>query len=133
MKGFALVFALVSRSLSWPVSQVRTMKAAYTRYYQRGLAYWFQAGGSFWHYIKLVHAEQTGMAVVDTLIYVFIAFVILYQLIPWISDQNAAVQTSGNVSEMGKFSAGLGEWMFPLFGVLVLGFLIWKKRGMKGT
>lgn len=76
---------------------------------------------------------ELGAMNVDTIIYVFIAIVIVYQLIPTISGQNTTVQNSANVSAMGKFAAGLGEWLFPLFGLLALVFMLWKKRGKKGV
>lgn len=77
-----------------------------------------------------VGAINTSNAV-EVLVMIFIAFVILYQLIPWISNQNNTVQDSANVTEMGKFSAGLGEWLFPLFGILALVFLLWRRRSSK--
>lgn len=51
---------------------------------------------------------------VELLILVFVAIVVIYQLIPQISNSNSTVQASGNVTTMGKFAAGLGEWLFPL-------------------
>lgn len=75
--------------------------------------------------------SQAGAITVETIIIVFVAILIIYQLIPTISGQNSVVQGSSNVSAMGKFAAGLGEWLFPLFGVLALVFLLWK-RGSKG-
>lgn len=74
-------------------------------------------------------AGQIGAVNIDIIIMVFVAFMILFQFIPIISNQNSEVQASANVTTMGKFAAGLGEWMFPLFGILGLVFLLWKQKG----
>jgi type II secretory pathway component PulF len=59
---------------------------------------------------------------------IFIAIVILYQLIPQISSSNTVVQASTNASAMAKFSAGLGEWMFPLLGIIAVVFLLFRGK-----
>jgi len=76
--------------------------------------------------------SQVGALSIETIIYIFVALIILYQLIPQVSQQNTTIQASGNVSAMGKFASGLGEWLFPLFGILALVFLLWRTKGGKG-
>lgn len=76
-------------------------------------------------------AAERGAVNIDVIIMVFVAFMILFQFIPQVGDLNATVQASDNVSAMGKFATGLGEWMFPLFGILGLVFLLWKQKGSK--
>lgn len=82
---------------------------------------------------QLVKAGEPGAVNVQAIIMIFIAIVIIYQLIPQISSDNQTVQNSANASSMAKFSAALGEWMFPLLGIIAVVFLLFKgKRGNKG-
>jgi type II secretory pathway component PulF len=64
---------------------------------------------------------------------IFIAIVILYQLIPQLSSSNATVQASANATAMAKFAAGLGEWMFPLLGIIAVVFLLFKGKSGSGV
>ena len=64
---------------------------------------------------------------VEILILIFVAIIVIYQLIPFISNSNTTVQGSANVSSMGKFAAGLGEWLFPLLGIVAICFLLFRQ------
>jgi hypothetical protein len=77
---------------------------------------------------EMVKKMEAGSVGIQTIIMVFIAIVIIYQLIPTLSADNQTVQSSANVSTMGKFAAGLGEWMFPLLGIIALVFLFVRSR-----
>jgi len=92
-----------------------------------------QAGGSFSKYVRLVR-EQKGAVGIQSIIMIFIGIVIVYQLIPQLGTDNTLVQASSNSSTMAKFAAGLGEWMFPLLGIIALVFLLFKgRKGKEGV
>lgn len=76
----------------------------------------------------LVKKNEHGGVNIQTIIMIFIAIVIIYQLIPVIGSSNVVVQASTNASSMSKFAAGLGEWMFPLLGIIAVVFLLFKGR-----
>lgn len=76
---------------------------------------------------------ETGSVNVQGIIMIFIAIVIIYQLIPNISSSNVDVQNSANASTMAKFAAGLGEWMFPLLGIIAVVFLLFRGRKKGGV
>jgi hypothetical protein len=80
------------------------------------------------HALPLRLAAQAGAVNIQTIIMIFIAIVILYQLIPQIGSSNAVVQASTNASSMAKFAAGLGEWMFPLLGIIAVVLLLFKGK-----
>lgn len=80
------------------------------------------------HALPLRLAAQAGAVSVQTIVMVFVAIVIIYQLIPEIGSSNAVVQASTNASSMAKFAAGLGEWMFPLLGIIAVVFLLFKGK-----
>jgi hypothetical protein len=71
---------------------------------------------------------NVGAVNVETIIMVFIGVVIVYQLIGQLGTQNLAVQASANISTMGKFAAGLGEWLFPLLGIIALVMLLFRRQ-----
>lgn len=73
-------------------------------------------------------AAQAGAVNIESIILIFIAIIIIYKLIPNLSSSNAEVQASENASAMAKFSAGLGEWMFPLLGIVAVVFLLFRHR-----
>lgn len=78
------------------------------------------------------HVHEMGSGKVEMIIMIFVAIVIIYQLVGQLGVQNAAIQASGNVSAMGKFAAGLGEWLFPLIGIIAVVFLLLRSRKGKG-
>jgi len=88
--------------------------------------------GDLVSFSRRVLSGQAGVGKVESIIMIFIAIVIIYQLIPNISSSNTTVQNTANVSIMAKFAAGLGEWMFPLLGIVAVVFLLFT-RGKKGT
>lgn len=93
------------------------------------------SGGNVARAMRMANSLQRGIAArsaVEMLILIFIAIVVIYQLIPQISGSNVTVQSSANVSTMGKFAAGLGEWMFPLLGVVAVVFLLFQRGRSKG-
>jgi hypothetical protein len=46
-----------------------------------------------------------------------------------ISSQNVGIQASTNMSSMGKWAYGLGEWLFPLLGIVAIIFMLWRRKG----
>lgn len=118
-----------ARILGLTVEQVR-------RAYETAVIVAIAAGGNFLKSRAVLRSMRETGAInvnnaVEVLILIFVAIVIIYGLIPQVSNQNAAVQSSANVSTMGKFSAGLGEWMFPLLGIVAVVFLLFKARKSK--
>lgn len=93
-------------------------------------AYVAAAGSNPFNAFKLAHDAERGSVNIQSIIMIFIAIVIIYQLIPNIGNSNVEVQASENASAMAKFAAGLGEWMFPLLGIIAVVFLLFK--GKKG-
>lgn len=91
-------------------------------------SYVVAAGRNPFYAFKLAEKNERGSLSIQTIIMIFIAIVILYQLIPQISSSNATVQASVNSSAMAKFAAGLGEWMFPLLGIIAVVFLLFKGK-----
>jgi hypothetical protein len=86
---------------------------------------------------SLFHTGDAGTLgagnAVEVLILIFVAIIVIYQLIPQVSTSNVAVQASENVTDMGKFAAGLGEWLFPLLGIIAIVFLLFRKgKGSRG-
>lgn len=73
-------------------------------------------------------AAQAGSVSVDTLLMVFVLIIILFQLGPMISSQNVGIQASTNMSAMGKWAYGLGEWLFPLLGIIAIVFMLWRRK-----
>jgi hypothetical protein len=73
--------------------------------------------------------KENGAVNVEMIIMVFVGIVIIYQLIGQVGTQNLAVQSSANVSAMGKWAAALGEWLFPVLGIIALVMLLFRKRG----
>lgn len=91
-------------------------------------------GAVFRDMAKAASAGQLGAVSIELIILVFVAIVILYQLIPQISNSNVTVQQSDNVTAMGKFGAGLGEWLFPILGIIGVVMLLLQHKGKgKGT
>ena len=74
-------------------------------------------------------AAQAGSVSVDSLLMVFVLIIILFQLGPMISSQNVGIQASTNMSSMGKWAYGLGEWLFPLLGIVAIIFMLWRRKG----
>jgi len=86
------------------------------------------AGSNPLNAFNLAKQGEAGAVNVQSIIMIFIAIVIIYQLIPQIGSGNTTVQASANSSAMAKFSAGLGEWMFPLLGIIAVVFLLFKGK-----
>jgi hypothetical protein len=91
-------------------------------------AYVAAAGSNPFNAFNLARQNERGSLSIQSIIMIFIAIVILYQLIPQISSSNTTVQNATNVSAMAKFSAGLGEWMFPLLGIIAVVFLLFRGK-----
>jgi hypothetical protein len=91
------------------------------------------AGSNPLNAFNLAGKNEAGALSIQTIIMIFIAIVILYQLIPQISSSNTTVQASTNASDMAKFAAGLGEWMFPLLGIIAVVFLLFKGKDTELT
>lgn len=102
-------------------------------YYARACMYVAAAGDKPLDALRLARKYETGGVNVQAIIMIFIAIVIIYQLIPNISGANQMVQSSANASTMAKFAAGLGEWMFPLLGVVAVVFLLFKGNNGEGV
>lgn len=98
----------------------------------RAHAYVIEAGSNPFAAFKLAAERERGAVSIQSIIMIFIAIVIIYQLIPNISNDNQVVQASANASAMAKFSAGLGEWMFPLLGIVAVVFLLFKGKKKGG-
>jgi hypothetical protein len=84
-------------------------------------------------FVRYELSGQAGGVSIETIIMIFVAIIILYQLIPQISNANSMVQASTNATTMAKFAAGLGEWMFPLLGIVAVVFLLFKRRKNSGV
>ena len=82
--------------------------------------------------VKDLRANQLGGVSIDTLLMVFILIIILFQLGPMISSQNVGIQASTNMSSMGKWAYQLGEWLFPLLGIVAIIFMLWRRKGGGG-
>jgi hypothetical protein len=96
-------------------------------------AYVAEAGSNPLNAFRLAADREKGAVNVQMIIMIFIAIVILYQLIPQLSSSNATVQASANATAMAKFAAGLGEWMFPLLGIIAVVFLLFKGKKNSGV
>lgn len=96
-----------------------------------------ESGGNLADAIRILDREMRGAVntgnATQVLILIFVAIVVIYQLIPQISGANSTVQNSTNVTSMGKFAAGLGEWLFPLLGIIAIVFLLFKRSGKGST
>lgn len=119
-----------SKILGIPVTMVRT-------YVELAIMVVIATGGSFRDSRVMLRAMRETGAInvnnaVEVLILIFVAIVIIYGLIPQVSNQNTTVQSSANVSAMGKFAAGLGEWMFPLLGIVAVVFLLFRAKSGGG-
>ncbi len=87
--------------------------------------------------IRLVGAsfkEQWGRAggngLMVAVVMGFVVIMVIYKMIPMLSHENVSIQASTEVTSTGKEMVGLGEWLFPLGGVLAGVFFLFKK--MKG-
>lgn len=127
---------LFKRLVIWVASVIRPVKAVKIligSLYVKSSVMMALANYNMVAYLRLVMRDarargQLGAVNVETIIMIFIGIVILYQLIPQIGSDNATVQASANASTMAKFAAGLGEWMFPLLGIIALVFVLFRKR-----
>lgn len=82
-------------------------------------------------YYNSLDPEFGGVSI-DQIILGMVAVLILFTaVIPNVSNSNATVQSSANVSASAKTWAGIGEWLFPAAAIIGI-CLIFLRRGKGG-